>query len=70
MKRTIGLVLLFLSGIAVLSAQQELGTSLIFDNWSANRLNPALWPEGKIVVGGPGIYNNLLVTNITYNDLF
>lgn len=69
MKR-FGNLLLLLFFFAGLHAQQELGTSLFFDHWSANRLNPAFWPKGKLVIGGPGIYNNLRVTNITYNDLF
>ncbi len=64
-------VILFSLAIALpLTAQEELGTHLLRGIWQANKTNPALLPEGKFVIGLPGIYNNLNITNITYNDLF
>ncbi|MDX1942367.1 MAG: hypothetical protein SFU99_17515, partial [Saprospiraceae bacterium] len=61
----------FILIISVLSlnAQEELGTHLLRGVWQANKTNPALLPEGRFVIGLPGVYNNLNITNITYNDL-
>lgn len=53
----------------MLSAQEELGVHLLRDAWQANRTNPAILPNQKILIGLPGVYNNLLLTNITYADL-
>lgn len=50
--------------------QQELNTLLIPNTWQANRLNPSVVPKANYVIGGPGLYNNLRVNNIVYNDLF
>lgn len=55
--------------ILPLTAQEELGTHLLRGTWQANKTNPALLPEGKFIIGLPGVYNNLTFTNITYNDL-
>jgi len=60
---------LWLGGITLLTAQEELGVHLLRDAWPANRTNPAILPSNKLVIGLPGIYNNLLLTNITYADL-
>jgi hypothetical protein len=51
------------------TAQEELGTHFMRGVWQANKTNPALLPEGKFVIGLPGVYNNLNITSITYNDL-
>lgn len=53
-----------------LLAQQELGTHLLRDVWQANRTNPAIFPDQHFIIGLPGVYNNLNVSNVTYNDLF
>lgn len=65
-------IFVFLFSLAIilpLKAQEELGTHLLRGTWQANKTNPALLPEGKFIIGLPGIYNNLNITNITYNDL-
>ena len=68
MKKT--LTLLFaLSTLTSLSAQEDLSTHFMRHTWQANRTNPAFFPEHRITIGLPGIYNNLRITNITYGDL-
>lgn len=52
-----------------LMAQQDLSSQLMQHTWQSNRTNPAILPNSKFVIGLPGFYNNLLVTNITYSDL-
>ena len=52
-----------------LSAQQELGLHFLRDNWLARSTNPAFGSDHKLVIGLPGVYNNLLITNLVYNDL-
>ena len=52
-----------------LSAQQELGLHFMQDNWYARTTNPAFDSPNKLIVGLPGIYNNLLITNLVYHDL-
>lgn len=49
-------------------AQHDLSSLLLQDSWQAMNANPALQPKG-LVVNLPGVYNNLWVTNITFNDL-
>ncbi len=62
--------LIFSFGIfSSLFAQQELGTHLMRGTWQANRTNPALIPDKKLIISLPGLYNNLLIENVTYNDL-
>lgn len=56
--------------ITTFAQQQELSTLLIPNTWQANRLNPAVVPDAKFVIGGPGLYSNLRIENIVYNDLF
>ncbi|MCB0570100.1 MAG: hypothetical protein KDC66_10070 [Phaeodactylibacter sp.] len=64
------LFLLFFSiSVTALSAQEDLSTHFLRQSWQANRTNPALFPDHKIIVGLPGVYNSLWVTNITYSDL-
>lgn len=71
MRRSLFTILLLTFTIyTAFSQQQELSTLLIPNTWQANRLNPAVVPNTKFVIGGPGIYNNLRVSNIVYNDLF
>lgn len=50
-------------------AQEELGAHLMRGAWAANKSNPALLPDYTFVIGLPGIYNNLRISNITYSDL-
>lgn len=50
-------------------AQQELGLHFMQENWYARNTNPAFYTPSKLVIGLPGVYNNLLITNIVYNDL-
>ncbi len=52
-----------------LTGQQELGTHLMRGVWQASYSNPALVPDAKIVVGLPGLYQNLGLTGITYNEV-
>lgn len=51
-----------------LHAQTDLSSLLLNDTWQQMSVNPALQPDG-IVINLPGLYNNLWVTNITFNDL-
>lgn len=62
------LILIGLGG-ASLFAQQDLSTPFYNKLWQANRINPAFVSDHTFVIGLPGIYNNLLIENITYNDL-
>ena len=50
------------------SAQQDYSAHFLTNDWRAAYTNPALMPKG-VYIALPGIYNNLLVTNVTYNDL-
>lgn len=71
MSKTLYTILISLISTLCLQAQhQELSTLLIPNTWQANRLNPAVIPDAGFVIGGPGLYNNLRVDNIVYNDLF
>ena len=51
------------------TAQQELSTYLMPSVWQANRLNPAFFPEHKLSVSLPGVYTNLLLTGLKYNEI-
>ncbi|MCB0638726.1 MAG: hypothetical protein KDC54_18980 [Lewinella sp.] len=62
-----GLVL-FLTLSSLLPAQNDLSSPLLRDTWQALAVNPAWQPKG-ILVGLPGMYSDLYITNITYNDL-
>lgn len=53
----------------LLSAQNDLSSMLLKDSWQTMSTNPALQPKG-LVINLPGVYNNLWVTNVTFNDLF
>lgn len=50
---------------------QDLSTPLLDGTWQSTFSNPALLSRlpGKITIGLPGVYNDLFVENITYNDL-
>lgn len=50
-------------------AQPDLSAHLLRGSWQSYTTNPAMLPAGKLTLSLPGIYNNLLVTNITLNDL-
>ncbi len=50
-------------------AQEDLATHFMRHTWQASRTNPAFFPDYKFVAGLPGVYNTLLVTNVTYGDL-
>lgn len=63
------LLAVFTMALYPLMAQQDLSAQLMRHTWQANRTNPALLPESKFVIGLPGFYNNLLITNMTYGDL-
>ncbi len=52
-----------------LAAQQELGLHFMRDNWYARNTNPAFATSDQLVIGLPGLYNNSLIANLTYNDL-
>ncbi|KAA3630011.1 MAG: hypothetical protein DWQ02_18365 [Bacteroidetes bacterium] len=52
-----------------LNAQQELGTHFMQGTWQSGYTNPALTPDSKITLSLPGFYNNLAISNITFNDL-
>jgi hypothetical protein len=66
------IILLFFPLLAAwgsLLAQEDLSTHFMRHTWQANRTNPAFFPDYKFVVGLPGFYNSLRVSNITYNDI-
>lgn len=48
-------------------AQQDLGTHFMRGIWQANRTNPALLPDARVVVGLPGVYNSFYANGLTYN---
>ncbi len=50
-------------------AQQELSTALLPGSWQRHNLNPALFPEYKLIIGLPGVYSNLLLENINFSDI-
>ncbi len=63
-------ILLALAAISItpLRGQSDLSSLLLSNSWQEMNANPALQPAG-IVVNLPGFYNNLWLTNITFNDL-
>lgn len=69
MKKLLIIIITFII-ITPLFAQQELATHLLRDVWQANKTNPAIFPDKRLIIGLPGLYNNLNITNLTYNDLF
>ena len=54
---------------AALFAQQDLATHFLQGTWQANRTNPAMIPDGKVIIALPGMYNSLYANGITYNTL-
>ncbi len=69
MKKSLTLLILFSSITSAAFAQQELNTHLMRGVWQANRSNPAFFPEHKLTVGLPGVYSNLLITGLKYNQI-
>ena len=64
------LFLLIISSVATTAvAQEDLATHFMRNTWQASRTNPAFFPDYQFVIGLPGAYNTLLVTNVTYGDL-
>lgn len=37
--------------------------------WQSNLTNPALFPNTKLVIALPNVYNDLYISDLTYNDL-
>ncbi|MEL7160581.1 MAG: DUF5723 family protein, partial [Bacteroidota bacterium] len=50
---------------------QDLTVPLLSDTWQATFSNPALYGQGRgrLTVGLPGLSNDLVAENVTYNDL-
>lgn len=69
MRKIFFLLISFLSMGSLVDAQEDLSTHFMRHTWQSSRTNPAFFPDYKIVVGLPGLYNSLLVSNITYNDI-
>lgn len=63
------LLSLFLLSATGLFAQQEIGLHFMHNLWQANKTNPAIVPENNLVIGLPGIRNNLFFTGPTYDDI-
>lgn len=64
------LLFLLLGGLACfpLWGQNDLSSPLLADTWQALATNPARQPKG-LLIGLPGLYSDLYITNITFNDL-
>ena len=69
MQRILLSLFIIISFATTALAQEDLATHFMRHTWQASRTNPAFFPEYKFVVGLPGVYNTLLVTNVTYGDL-
>ena len=69
MRKIIFTCIAALLGAASLTAQAEWGLFSQPGLWQANRLNPAFWPEQKVIVSLPGIQNTLYFTGPTYGDV-
>lgn len=63
------LLFLFLLPGTGLFAQQEIGLHFMHHLWQANKTNPAIVPEANLVIGLPGIRNNLFFTGPAYDDI-
>ncbi|MBK8493085.1 MAG: hypothetical protein IPL49_19935 [Saprospirales bacterium] len=63
------LTLLALLGVAGLQAQAEWGLFSQTGLWQANRVNPAIWPDQKLIISLPGLQNTLFFTGPTYGDV-
>lgn len=64
--KTTLLALLF---CAPLMAQQELGLHLMRHVWQSNTTNPAIVQQNSVVIGLPGLRNNLVFDGPTYNEI-
>lgn len=51
-----------------MNAQNDLSSLLLQDSWQMLNTNPAKQPNG-FLVNLPGLYTNLWITNVTFNDL-
>lgn len=69
MLRSLLLSLGFLLSLSAATAQQELSTSMLPGSWQRNKLNPALFPEYKVTIGLPGVYSNLFLENLDFNQI-
>ena len=69
MQKILLILFILTSFVGTTLAQEDLATHFMRHTWQANRTNPAFFPDYKIIVGLPGAYNTLLVTNVTYGDL-
>lgn len=69
MRKIIIVLVAIITTSFTLTAQQELGTHFLRGTWQAGYTNPALLPNSKIIVSLPGFYNNLSISNISFNDL-
>ena len=69
MQRILLFLLIISSFTASVSAQEDLATHFMRHTWQASRTNPAFFPDYTFVIGLPGVYNTLQVTNVTYGDL-
>ncbi len=67
--KNIFLLLLGVCFVSYSQAQQELGTHFMQGYWQSTNTNPSFMPNSRIVIGLPGVYNNLLVTNVTFSDI-
>ncbi|MEO0731422.1 MAG: DUF5723 family protein [Bacteroidota bacterium] len=65
------MLILFLVLFAAGLVAQDLTSPLISDSWQATFSNPALYGQGRgrLTVGLPGLTNDLVAENVTYNDL-
>lgn len=59
---------LFVFVCTQLSAQNDLSSLLLQDSWQSLSVNPAKQVDG-IIINLPGVYNNLWITNLTFDDL-
>lgn len=52
-----------------LHSQTEWGLFNQTGVWQANRLNPAFWPDQRVIIALPGLQNTLSFTGPTYGDV-
>ncbi len=69
MQRILLSLFIITSFVTAALAQEDLATHFMRHTWQSARTNPAFFPDYKFVAGLPGVYNTLLVTNVTYGDL-
>ncbi|MCB9289119.1 MAG: hypothetical protein H6560_17550 [Lewinellaceae bacterium] len=69
MQRILLSLLIIISLATAALAQEDLATHFMRHTWQSSRTNPAFFPDYQAVIGLPGVYNTLYVTNVTYGDL-